>query len=168
MIRWESGGRADGAPHRDPSDPGGDTRYGIAQRWHPRLKVLELTSAQAIDVYRLEYWLAGKCDRMPPPVALVHFDALVNGIPDPPGRKGYSAGHVLQEALGVKADGAVGPRTLAALERATHPLGPMSPTELAFLLVRARAGAVVRYGDPAHRAGIVDRCLDLVAFVATL
>jgi lysozyme family protein len=40
----------------DPNDPGGTTKYGIAQRWHPNIDVRALTPRQAAEIYRSEYW----------------------------------------------------------------------------------------------------------------
>ena len=63
------------------------------------------------EIYWSEYWLAGRCDRMPWPLCLAHFDACVNvGV--------GQAAKFLQRALGCKDDGAIGPRTLAALRGA--------------------------------------------------
>jgi lysozyme family protein len=52
----ETGGRADGALTRDPRDPGGTTKWGIAQRSHPRVNVAALTRLDACAIYVTEYW----------------------------------------------------------------------------------------------------------------
>jgi lysozyme family protein len=37
-------------------DPGGETNFGIAKRWHPELDIKNLTAQQASDIYHKEYW----------------------------------------------------------------------------------------------------------------
>jgi len=37
-------------------DPGGETNYGIAKRFHPDLDIQNLTVEQAKDIYHNEYW----------------------------------------------------------------------------------------------------------------
>jgi lysozyme family protein len=39
-----------------PSDPGGATKYGISQRSYPHLDIYNLTRAEAIEIYRRDYW----------------------------------------------------------------------------------------------------------------
>lgn len=95
----------------DPADPGGLTKYGISKRANPDLDIANLTEAQAGAIYRERYWTPCRCGEMPWPVALVVFDCAVNmGV----GR----AARLLQMALRVPADGAIGPKTLAALASA--------------------------------------------------
>lgn len=88
-------------------DRGGLTKYGIDQRSHPNIDIEALTLQQAKEIYKKEYWLPGKCDRLPWPLSLVHFDGCVNvGI--------GQAARFLQRAIGVRDDGVIGPKTLAA------------------------------------------------------
>lgn len=101
VLRFE-GGHSD-----DPRDPGGETKFGISQRAYPALDIDALTRDEAIAIYRKDYWNACKCGQLPPPLALATFDAAVN--------QGVSAAtRMLQEALGVKVDGIIGPVTIAA------------------------------------------------------
>lgn len=94
----------------DPHDPGGETKYGIAKRFHPNVDIKNLTLAQAKDIYRKEYWDRAQCDLLDTGMAIVYFDACVNpGIGE--------AVRMLQEALGEVADGIIGPRTRAAMKR---------------------------------------------------
>lgn len=59
------------------------------------------------DIYLTRYWRSARCPDLPPPLALMHFDAAVN--------QGVSgATRMLQEALGVDIDGEIGPVTLGA------------------------------------------------------
>ena len=63
------------------------------------------------DIYRRSYWDAARCEQLPAPVRLIHFDSAVNsGV----GR----AARWLQTAAGVTPDGAIGPITLRAVQAA--------------------------------------------------
>lgn len=103
-----------------PADPGGATNCGVTQatydRWRqsqgaPARTVREITPAEVQAIYHRDYWLAGKCDGLPWPVSLCHFDACVNhGV--------RAATKLLQRAAGVADDGVHGPRTQAAIEAA--------------------------------------------------
>lgn len=97
----------------DPTDPGGETNYGIAKNANPNIDIanLDWTGAQAI--YFQKYWIAGHCDKMPGCVAVLHFDGCVNnGV--------GAAAKFLQNAVNVTADGAIGPGTLAAVSSADY------------------------------------------------
>ena len=98
-----------------PSDPGGATNYGITERvardYGYKGSMRTLPRATAIEIYRKQYWDAVHGDHLPFAVAFQVFDAAVN----------HGAGNAkrwLQQALGVTADGAIGPITLAAAKRA--------------------------------------------------
>lgn len=95
----------------DPYDPGGETNFGISKRAHPNLDIANLTLDQAIFLYWKKYWLDAKCDQIPDPFAQFLFDCRVNHQP-------YTANRLLQLGLGVKADGVIGPVTLAAAHNA--------------------------------------------------
>lgn len=96
----------------DPHDPGGRTKWGISQSAYPEMDIANLTRAQAVTLYRQDYWNACKCSLMPWPWSLYVFDAAVNqGV--------RAAVTMLQRTLGVADDGVIGPKTLAALERAS-------------------------------------------------
>lgn len=91
----------------DPRDPGGETKYGISKRAYPDIDVANLTVDQARDIYRRDYWDACKCDELPIRARLLVFDSAVNqGV--------GTAIRLYQEALGVKADGVIGPKTIEA------------------------------------------------------
>jgi lysozyme family protein len=93
-------------------DPGGYTRGGVALNRHPEL-TRESLDAMTIDdfqtFYRANYWAPNNCDRLPWPVSMVVFDGEVNS-----GGEGAMA---LQAACGIKADGVIGPITLAAVAK---------------------------------------------------
>ena len=96
----------------DPHDPGGQTKYGITRRDHPDLWLKgPPTLEQAHERYRTDYWDRAGCDRLPAPWDLLVFDAAINqGV--------YPAVATIQKALGLDADGRVGPLTIAACRSA--------------------------------------------------
>lgn len=111
--------RVEGGFVDHPLDPGGATNLGITHatlaRWRGRpvapADVRALTRAEAAAIYRARFWKAVAADRLPAGVDLLVFDiAVASG----PGR----AARMLQQELGVAADGIVGPLTLAAAARA--------------------------------------------------
>lgn len=105
--KWKTGGLVD-----HPKDPGGLTKWGIAQKAHPELNIRALTRADAEDIYDRDYWLPCAGPRLPPGLDLVAMDGSVNsGV-----KRGVKW---LQRALKVKADGAAGPKTIAAAHAAT-------------------------------------------------
>lgn len=106
----------------DPFDPGGATNKGITLAVYAR-EIGREVSAQSMGdlkaalrhipdelvrrIYLERYWRPGRCPTLPPAIALFHFDACVNqGV--------GTAARFLQRALGVEADGEIGPVTLAA------------------------------------------------------
>jgi lysozyme family protein len=103
--------QAEGAESNDPHDPGGHTRFGLSQRAHPHLNISTLTEIEAINVYRLEYWIATGAERLPPALAVAVADACVQHGARP-------AIRMLQHTLHVEMDGVLGPVTLAAAYRA--------------------------------------------------
>jgi lysozyme family protein len=90
-----------------PSDPGGETKYGITKRQYPELDIANLTVEQAKGIYKRDYWDAISGDRLPPQIATLVFDCAVNQGPK-------RAIKFMQTALGTSADGVIGPRTLHA------------------------------------------------------
>lgn len=90
----------------NPSDPGGETNYGICKRVYPNLDIKHLTLEEAIAIYRRDYWRF-YYDRLPYPVAAKVFDQAVN--------MGHKQAHkILQRALGVVDDSIIGEATIAA------------------------------------------------------
>jgi len=94
-----------------PDDPGGATMYGVteqvarAEGYTGAMRDLPLSFAK--QVYRKRYWDACRCDQMPDALRYPLFDAAVNSGPG-------QAIKWLQSAVGVKADGAIGPVTRQA------------------------------------------------------
>lgn len=93
----------------DARDPGGLTKYGISKKAYPDLDIANLTPADAIAIYRRDYWAAVRGDELPWAFALPLFDSAVNQGPG-------TAIRFFQLALGVKPDGNFGPATLAAAQ----------------------------------------------------
>ena len=104
IVIGSEGGYVDNA-----ADPGGRTKYGISQRSYPALDIAAMTLLDAQVIYKRDYWDKVRGDDLPPPLALLVFDAAVNcGL----GR----AARWLQAAVGVGQDGITGPGTLAAVQ----------------------------------------------------
>ena len=92
----------------DPTDAGGETKFGVAKNANPDLDIWGLDWDGAKAVYYKRYWIPGACDKLSPRLSVLHFDGCVNhGV--------KKAGIFLQEAIGADADGAIGPGTLAIL-----------------------------------------------------
>ena len=102
----------------DPHDPGGVTFCGIDQRDHPGVDVKTLTMKGVRDIY-YELWTKFRCHSLPPPWDLLVFDSAVNPGPGFPIR-------AMQDCLAVKADGLLGPRTLAAAVSNAATVGPFN------------------------------------------
>ena len=95
----------------DPRDPGQETRWGISKRAYPQVDIRNLTRAQAVDIYRRDFWQRVRGDELPRGFAFQALDAAVNhGI--------GNAVRWMQRAAGVADDGVIGPVTLAAVQRA--------------------------------------------------
>ena len=116
--------KSEGGFVNHPSDPGGMTNLGVTARtWEdwvghaPSEKEMrELTPEKVAPLYKRKYWDAIKGDALPSGVDYCVFDCAVNSGP---GR----AAKMLQEVVGVKPDGGIGPVTLAAVNA-------MDPVEL--------------------------------------
>ena len=91
------------------SDPGGETNMGISKRSYPNEDIRNMTRARAAQIYRRDFWDVVRGDELPAGLDMVAFDAAVNSGPSRGARW-------LQEALGVYADGKVGPLTISAAQ----------------------------------------------------
>jgi len=98
-----------------PSDPGGMTNLGVTKRvWEEwtgkpatEADMRALTPEMVGPLYKTRYWDAVRADDLPAGVDLCVFDCAVNaGV----GR----ASKFLQQAVGVTADGQIGPKTVEA------------------------------------------------------
>ena len=99
-----------------PSDPGGITNLGVTKRvWEEwtgkrvsEADMRALTSEMVAPMYKKKYWDVIRGDDLPSGIDLCVFDAAVNaGV----GR----ASKFLQQAVGVTADGQIGPKTISAV-----------------------------------------------------
>lgn len=118
-VNFVLSAKVEGGLSLDPNDRGNWTtgvvgkgelngsKYGISAMMYPSLDIKSLSLEQAKSIYFRDYWLAHKCDRLPPKLGLCFFDAVVNMTPD-------AAAKCLQAAVGVEQDGIVGNVTLAA------------------------------------------------------
>ncbi|MBX9594043.1 MAG: hypothetical protein K2X46_06745 [Roseomonas sp.] len=109
--------REEGGYSNHPADNGGPTNFGITHRtladWRgvrsvTAEQVRAMSHEEARAILRARYWNAVRGDDMPPGVDLALFDWSVNAGP-------ARAVRGLQRLVGVSADGAIGPMTLAAL-----------------------------------------------------
>lgn len=101
---WEGGSKIT----NNPLDRGGLTKYGISEKAYPNLNIRDLTEEQAKEIYYYDYWLKANCENLKPFMRLMVVNAAVN--------MGVSrAKKILQQTIGVKADGIVGAKTLAAI-----------------------------------------------------
>lgn len=100
----------------DPKDAGGETKYGISKAQYPHLDIQNLTLDEAKNIYFHDYWLRNKCDKFPDCISICLFDFCVNS-------NAVKAKKLLQESLGVKADGIIGNQTIGAAHRV--PLKPV-------------------------------------------
>lgn len=106
---------SEGAYSNNPKDPGGETMWGVTvavARANGYTGVMrDLPQSLARDLYRARYWNAIRADELPDNVRFDAFDAAVNS--------GVRTSIMwLQASAGVAADGALGPKTLAAVNAA--------------------------------------------------
>ena len=146
--------QAEGGLVDNPNDPGGLTKYGISQAAFPDLDIRALTPEQAIALYATNYWEPAKCPALPPPLALVHFDAAVN---DGVGQ----AARFLEQAVGVPVDGIVGPITIAAAWKATDAVEAYFAVREAFYRHLAQANPA----EGVFLDGWLNRLANLKAFL---
>lgn len=105
ILEWEGG------YDHDPDDPGGETKYGIDKRSHPAEDIRNLTRERATEIYWQEYWSKIRADLLPKGVGEVCMNIAVNA--------GYGrAAKWLQQAVGEKVDGVIGPHTLSSAQDA--------------------------------------------------
>jgi len=103
--------KKEGGYVNDPHDAGGETNMGISKRAFPDVDIKNLDVELASAIYKKYYWNQVKADQLPEGLDLVVFDGAVNSGP-------AQSAKWLQKALGIKADGVIGPVTLVALQDA--------------------------------------------------
>jgi len=100
-------------------DPGGMTNLGVTKKvwedWvgHPVTEkdMRELTPALVGPMYEMKYWRTSYCEKLPRGLDLLVFSMAVNA------GSGRSV-KLLQDAIGVVADGVIGPKTMAKINEA--------------------------------------------------
>ncbi|MCC6718730.1 MAG: glycoside hydrolase family 108 protein [Acetobacteraceae bacterium] len=168
VVLDKEGGFAD-----QPADRGGPTNMGITWRtladWRGlaadelspdgRAHLIDdlraLTRREAGEIYRANYWLPMRCGDLPPAAAMMTFDFGVNAGP-------RTAVKLLQRVIGVTDDGALGPRTLAAVQA-------IDPATLVDQLAAARLAYYRGLADfPSFGAGWVARTEQVAALARAL
>lgn len=102
-----------------PRDPGGMTNLGCTKKtWEgwvgypvDEAAMRALTPADVAPLYKVRYWDAIRADELPSGVDYAMFDVAINSGPK-------RAVLLAQKIAGVTQDGAIGPKTLAAIKEA--------------------------------------------------
>jgi len=97
----------------DPTDTGGETKYGISKRAYPDEDIKELTIERAKELYKKDYWDRFKVESFPDRIRHIFVDMCIN-------MGGGRATKILQEACNSKnsykidVDGGIGKDTIKA------------------------------------------------------
>ena len=97
----------------DPTDRGGETKYGISKRAYPDEDIKALTVERAKELYKRDYWDRFKVANLHDRIRHIYFDMCVN-------MGGGRATKILQEACNSKnsykidVDGGIGKNTIKA------------------------------------------------------
>lgn len=146
---------SEGGNDDDPSDHGGRTSRGITQKEYTAWlaerglasKDVWTASQDEIEqIYDEEYWQPF-CDGLPAGIDYLYFDMAVNAGP-------YRAAALLQRALGVAADGRIGPVTRQAIAQA-------DPSALIDQYTEAKRAFYVSLHQPRFLKGWLNRCNDV-------
>lgn len=131
--------KREGGFSNHPADKGGATNRGITQKVYDDYRETNQRSVRYIgerevrDIYQANYWMPAKCGVLPVPVDLVVFDSAVHlGV--------SRSARLLQQAVGVVADGNIGPITIDAVKE-------MKPVELAEDMIDLRRAFYNRIVD---------------------
>lgn len=109
--------KAEGGYVNDPSDPGGETKYGISKKSYPSVDIANLTVQGAQDIYKRDFWLANHLDGITDKEnAHIAMDTVVNHGSGEGGKLIQRAVNAAGGNIGV--DGAIGPQTVAAINAA--------------------------------------------------
>lgn len=147
LVLQDEGGNDD-----DPSDHGGRTSRGITQKeydaWRqlkgqPTQDVWTASQDEVTSIYHDEYW-EPLCDQFPIGADYLYFDMAVNGGP-------HEAAILLQRALGVTADGRIGPITRLALSKA-------DARTLITNYTNAKRAFYISLHQPKYTKGWLNRC----------
>ena len=97
----------------DPTDAGGETKYGISKRAYPDEDIKELTVERAKELYKRDYWDRFRVSELPSRIRHIFVDMCIN-------MGGRRATKILQEACNSKnsykidVDGGIGKNTIKA------------------------------------------------------
>lgn len=97
-----------------PSDPGGETKFGVTKSSYPGEDIAGMTLERAKTIYKRDFWGPAGCDLVPDAAKFDLFDMAVNS-----GVK--TAIKTLQRAVGVGDDGSIGPVTMQAISSMPGP-----------------------------------------------
>jgi lysozyme family protein len=119
IIRREGGAKET----NDPADSGGRTKYGISEKSHPEAWADgDVTYDEARTIYEKVYILKEKFDLIPDET--LKHQVIDFGVLSGPN----TAAKLLQQVLGVKTDGEIGPKTLEAIKN--YPAGKLFGTSV--------------------------------------
>lgn len=68
----------EGGYANNPDDPGGETKFGISKTAYPDLDIKSLSQADAIAIYKRDYWDVLNLASLPNNIAMKVFDLAVN------------------------------------------------------------------------------------------
>lgn len=125
----------------DKADAGGETKYGISQRFLDGIKyskkARDITKDEAIDLYYIHFWRRCNGDNLHPGIALFIFDYAVNsGV--------GTACKALQRVINyepqndIAVDGAIGNITITALNKTLKKPSGYAATVQALSTVRGK------------------------------
>lgn len=129
------------------------TKYGISAMSYPDEDIAALTIARAKAIYKKDFWDNAGIERFPEGLWFQLFDANVN--------HGWKATvKLVQRAVGVTADGIVGPNTMAAV-------GQVKPGSLAMKFLSERLKYFTSLSTfRTYGAGWTNRCANNLGFAA--
>lgn len=108
--------RHEGGYVNNPSDPGGETNFGISKRSYPKLDIKNLTRERAMEIYLHDFWTPGRYALIESQdVATKVFDMAVNMGP----RRAHFITQKALRDLGHKLaqDGIMGDPTIEAINK---------------------------------------------------
>ena len=145
VIKWIT--TQEGADSKDPMDPGGHTRFGIAQNRNPNIDVRTLNQGSANELLYQKYYLGSGCQHLTWGLALAVCDGAVNqGVTGTVKRLQRALNYTNQGPEVLKPDGIFGSKTQTVIDRIVKP-HELGLYNRAFLLREFMALRAKRYGD---------------------
>ena len=151
----------EGGYSNDENDPGGETMYGIIASEYkkylehkglPSTSVRNITKEQVVEIYNTQYWAPMHLDLLAKDKAIYMFQFGINcGT-----RKAIM---LVQEALGLKADGVIGPKSAAAINKA--------PMETLVNVQKSRYDVIIAHNEKLEvfRKGWNNRIKDTLLYI---